>query len=57
MFPLSRSVVIRVDNCSECHSEQLFRQRLPAGDDIDQTVQVSRLILPVLCLPGVMLLL
>ena len=46
MFPLSRTVVIRAGNGSEHRSEQLFRQRPPASDNIDGTVQVGRLILP-----------
>ena len=37
---------MRAGNGSEHRSEQLFRQRPPASDNIDRTVQVNRLILP-----------
>ena len=46
MFLLSRTIVIRAGNGSEHRSEQLFRQRPPASDNIRRTVQVNRLILP-----------
>ena len=46
VFPLSRTVVIRAGNRSEHRSEQLFRQRPSASDNINQMVQVGRLILP-----------
>ena len=46
VFLLSRTIVIRAGNGSEHRSEQLFRQRPPASDNIDRTVQVNRLILP-----------
>ena len=44
MFLFSTTVVIRAGNSSEHRSEQLFRQRLPASDNIGQTVQIGRLI-------------
>ena len=43
VFLLSRTIVIRAGNGSEHRSEQLFRQRPPASDNIDRTVQVNRL--------------
>ena len=42
VFLLSRTVVIRAGNGSEHRSEQLFRQRPPASDNVDRTVQVNR---------------
>ena len=43
VFLFSRTVFIRVGNDCECRCEQLFRQRPPASNNIDRTIQVNRL--------------